>query len=227
MAAGGTLTVRITDLIGSEYTTNANYEGDLINAAINEIADMLPEDLLAKYSTIPAELTSNSGWLTEDKKVLQVTRIDADGVERTCKEVGRSEYTKASDSNSIYAATAYSPIYHESTSNDGAATLRIIPEPTGSQKGKIWYFSYATGDNSSISQTSVNTSLYMPSNVIHAIALKSCINILKAYISNQVQDEEDIEMMQMVQSQMQLLEKDFVSEMQRFKGEEETPPKGE
>ena len=49
MADGGTLIQRITDLIGSEYDTNAAYSGDLMNAAINEIADMISEDLLLKY----------------------------------------------------------------------------------------------------------------------------------------------------------------------------------
>ena len=56
----------------------------------------------------------------------------------------------------------------------------------------------------------------MPSNLIHAIALKSSVNILKAYISNQVQDEEDSEMVSMVNAQIQVLEKDFLSEMQRY-----------
>ena len=71
MAYGGALTVRITDLIGSEYTSNATNEGDLINAAINEIADMVPESLLLKYSRTPGVLTSNSEWLVEDRKILK------------------------------------------------------------------------------------------------------------------------------------------------------------
>ena len=52
MAQGGTIAQRITDLIGATYNTEAAYEGDLINAAINEIADMLPDDVLLKYSAV-------------------------------------------------------------------------------------------------------------------------------------------------------------------------------
>ena len=52
MADGGTITQRITDLIGSEHTTTAAYSGDLINAAMNEIADMLSVEELLKYSKI-------------------------------------------------------------------------------------------------------------------------------------------------------------------------------
>ena len=229
MAQGGTIAQRITDLIGSIYSTEAAYEGDLINAAINEIADMLPEDVLLKYSKTPGVLTSNSEWLVEDRKILKVVRIDADsnGIERQCTKVDRAFFGVAGDSGSLYKATAHSPIYHEDSANAGAATLKILPEPTGSQQGKIWYFSYVANgtDSTGITQATVNTSLYLPSNLIHAIALKSSINILKAYISNQVQDEEDIELMQMITSQMQLLEKDFTTEMQRYVSQEK--PEGE
>ncbi|QDP50928.1 MAG: hypothetical protein Tp132SUR00d2C45923861_24 [Prokaryotic dsDNA virus sp.] len=229
MAQGGTIAQRITDLIGSIYSTEAAYEGDLINAAINEIADMLPKDVLLKYSKTPGVLTSNSEWLVEDKKILKVVRVDADlnGIERQCKEVDRAFFGVAGDSGSLYKATAHSPIYHEDSANAGAATLKILPEPTGSQQGKIWYFSYVANgtDSTGITQATVNTSLYLPSNLIHAICLKSSVNILKAYISNQVQDEEDIELMQMIATQMQLLEKDFMTEMQRYVSQEK--PEGE
>ena len=45
-----TIGSRITDLIGSEYSTipSNSYE-DLIRASVNEIADMLPNELLLKY----------------------------------------------------------------------------------------------------------------------------------------------------------------------------------
>ena len=224
MGAGGGLNVRITDLIGSQYSSDALYAGDLINAAINEVADMLPIDLLLKYSRTPGLLTSNSEWLTEDRKILQVTRVDANsnGVERPCVEVNRAGFAAAGDSGSIYKATAHSPVFHHDTANDGAGTLKILPEPNDQgQTGKIWYFEYASANNTTRTQATLNTSLYMPSNAIHAIALKSSINILKAYISNQVQDEEDIEMLQMIEAQLQELQKDFLAEMQRFTGDQE------
>ena len=41
----------------------------------------------------------------------------------------------------------------------------------------------------------------------------------------QVQDEEDIELMQMISTQMQLLEKDFMTEMQRYLSQ--VKPEGE
>tara|TARA_R100000781_G_C4081476_1_gene127881 strand:- start:1937 stop:2635 length:699 start_codon:yes stop_codon:yes gene_type:complete len=218
---GSTIAERITDLIGAEYSTTPDLSyKDLINAAFNEVADMISEDLLLKYSKTPGVLESNSEWLVEDRKILKVTRIDSNssGIERECLYVDRDVFARAGDSNSIYYATAYSPIYHFDSANAGAATLKILPEPGATQKGKIWYFSYATDsiDLTGIASAALNTSYFLPSNLIHAIALKSSINILQAYISNQIQDEEDIEILQMVQSQIQGLEKSYQEEISRF-----------
>ena len=222
MADGGTIEHRIIDLIGSDYSTEAAYAGDLINAAINEISDMVSEEVLLKYSPSPTTVTSASGVSIEDKRILKVTRIDSDssGIERECTGLDRIEFATAQDSGSIHYATVHSPIY-KLHSDNAASTLVIFPNCDSSgQEGKIFYFPYiANGyDSTGITQATVNTTLFLPSTLIHAIALKSSINILKAYISNQVQDEEDIELMQMIQAQMGLLEKDFSTEIQRYTG---------
>ena len=235
MAQGGTLGQRITDLIGSDYSTEAAYAGDLINAAINEIADMLSEDLLLKYSPTPTSVTSSSGVNIEGKKVLKVTRVDADsgGIERECSPLDRVSFASARDANSIYKATEYSPVYRLDSYN-AATTVVIYPDCNNSgQEGNIWYFEYVTssspdGDITDLTESTLNTAVYLPNNLMHAIALKSSINILKAFISNQVQDEEDIELMQMIQSQMGVLEQDFQNEIQRYvPGRETTETGGE
>ena len=220
MADGGTIAQRITDLIGEEYSTNATYSGDLINAAINSVADLMSEDLLLKYSADPYNMTSSSGQAVEDVKLLKVTRIDANtnGIERECKFVDTVEFSEAGDDKSIYYATVYSPVY--TFDNDTAATtLKILPAPGPSgQAAKIWYFLYVADSvpTEGVTQATLNTSYFLPSTAIHAVVLKSCINILQSYISNQVQDEEDIELMQMIQAQLQGLQQDYTTEIQRF-----------
>ncbi len=226
MADGGTITQRITDLIGSEHTTTAAYSGDLINAAINEIADMLSDNLLLKYSPAPLSYTSGSGQSVTNKKVLQVTRVDADssGIERVCREVDRDGWSKGRDTNSIYLATNFSPICHVDV--DGVAgNLLIFPLCNASgQTGNVWYFPYiADGtDTTAMTAALLESSYYLPSQLIHAVALKASMNILLAYISEQVQEEEDIEIMQMIQNQLQLLEKSFITEMQRYTSKDDS-----
>ena len=226
MANNGTIAQRITDLIGSQYSTDAEYDGDLINAAINEIADMLPEDVLLKYSAVGVQQVAadvTNGYNIEDKKCLKVIRRDS-SIDRECIFLTLTEYQKAADNDSIYKATNYSTVYTIDYNNN-TPVLRIKPDCTDTDKGFIYCFSYASGDNATKTQSTINSDLNLPTNIIHAIALKSSVNILKAYISNQVQDEEDIELMQMITSQMQLLEKDFMTEMQRYAGQEK--PEGE
>jgi hypothetical protein len=221
MALGASIASRITDIIGSEYSTvpDLSYK-DLINSAFNEVVDMVSEDLLLKYSKTPGVLQSNSEWLVEDRKILKVTRVDSDtgGIERECNPVDRQTFAMAGDSGSIYYATVHSPIYHFDSENDGAATLKILPEPGSTQRGKIWYFSYATNstDLSAITYATLNTSHYLPGTLIHSIVLKSCINILNAYISNFIQDDEDTELAQLVGTQIQSLQTSFEKEMARF-----------
>ena len=226
MAQGGTIAQRITDLIGATYNTEAAYEGDLINAAINEIADMLPNDVLLKYSAVGVQQVAAdvaNGYNIEDKKCLKVIRRDG-SIDRECIFLTLTEYQKAADNDSIYKATSFSPVYTIDYNNN-TPILRIKPDCTDTDKGFIYCFSYASGDNTAKTQSTINSDLNLPTNIIHAIALKSSVNILKAYISNQVQDEEDIELMQMIATQMQLLEKDFMTEMQRYISQEK--PEGE
>ena len=217
---GATIAERIEDLIGADYATvpSLSYK-DLINAAFNEVADMLSVDILLKYSKTPGVLQSNSEWLVEDRKILKVTRVDADtnGVERECELVDRERFSEAGDSGSLYFATVYSPIYHLDSANAGAATLKILPEPGTTQKGRIWYFSYtSTEDLTGITAATLNTTYCLPSNLIHGIVLKACINILTSYISNQVQDEEDSEMLQLITQQLSGLQSSFQAEMTRY-----------
>ena len=224
MADGGTITQRITDLIGAQHTTDALYSGDLINAAINEIADMLPIDLLMKYSSSPTSVTSGTGASIEGKKVLQVTRVDSNsgGIERECKELSRVEYKRAQEIGSLSYATVRSPVYTIDSLNT-ASNLDIFPNCNNSgQEGNIWTFAYIADstDTTGMTAATLNSTYFLPSELIHAVTLKSCVNILKAYIGNQVQDEEDSELMQMIQAQTQLLEKDYLTEMQRFTGQE-------
>jgi hypothetical protein len=225
MAVNATIANRITDLIGSEYSTiPSNSYKDLINAAFNEVADAIKPELLLKYSAAPTTVTSSSGVSIEDKKILKVTRIDSNGgVERECKLLERTEFSIATDSASIHYATVYSPIYKLHTDN-AATTLVIFPNCDSSgQEGKIWYFSYALAstDLTGITTATLNTTHFMPSEIMHALVLKSCVNILQAYMSNQIQDEEDSEIVQLLQGQIMGLSKDYEQEISRFTSDQE------
>ena len=102
---------RITDLIGSDYNTiPSNSYIDLINAAINEIADMLPAELLLKYAVDPIDLSNSPDSWTYDgtaggpegKKILLILRRESSGgVRRECTPVSISDYYRAMDTHML------------------------------------------------------------------------------------------------------------------------------
>jgi len=222
-----TINQRIEELIGSDYAViPANSVNDLINAAVNEIADSLPPELLLKYVHYKAMVGASGLDATEEKKILLVTREIADaGTEvRECKAIPFFEFLRAQDSSSIYQATVESPVYTYDVTTAADPKLRIFPEPTTDQVGLVWYFTYIEGTNGNYaSATDING---LPNSCLQAVVLKACMNILQAYISDFVQDEEDNEMQTMITAQMQSLAQQYNMEMGRFM-EQDATPRGE
>jgi len=221
---------RITELIGSDYTTIAsNSYIDLFNAAISEVADMLPSDLLLKYAVDPINLSNSpDSWAhdgtaggPEGKKILLVLRKEsAGGIRRECNPVSIGDYYRAMDTGSLYLATKHTPIYAYVT-DGGNTNISLFPLPTADETAMIYYFAYPTADKTT--STSIEG---FPNEVEQALVLKACMNILQAYISEFVQEEEDEEMLRMITSQIQSLQAQYQQEMARFTDNEEQP-KGE
>ena len=224
MALNTAFNNRIEELIGSDYSTIAsNSYIDLFNAAIAEVADMLPSELLLKYAVDPINLNNSTPTWTsvEGKKVLLVTRLDASGgFNRECRPVSIQDFEKAKDSNSIYLATKYSPVYTYAT-DAGSTALTLYPTPTATETAKVYYFGYPSTD-----KTAAVSIDGFPNEVEQAVVLKACINILQTYISEFVQEDEDSELQQMITAQMQTLTAQFQSEMARFV-EPDATPRGE
>jgi hypothetical protein len=217
-----TIAERITDLIGSDYSTIAtNSSSDLIDAAINEVADMLPADLLLKYGGTPETLDASPSSIPaiENKKVLLVTRKDAgDGVFRECTPVSIQDFAKAKEADSIYLATKHTPVYYYNTTGSAGSTLEIYPTPTDTEVAIVYLYEYVSGFS-----TSGSTITDFPNQCIHAVVLKACINLLHAYISDFVQDEEDTELQGMINAQIQVLTAQFQNEIKRFVEPDGTP----
>ena len=119
-------------------------------------------DLKADVSAAGPRCSIGAEWLVEDRKILKVTRVDANssGVERECELLDVTEFSQAKDVNSINYATAYSPVYTFDDKNDGAASLSIFPTCNdGGQEGRIWYFTYALAstDLTGVTTATLNT----------------------------------------------------------------------
>jgi hypothetical protein len=217
------LNKRIEEMIGTDYTTIAATSYlDLFNAAVNEIADTIPSDVLLKYADNPADLdASPTTWTSiEGSKVLLVTRKDSAAIWRECKAVSLQDFEKTKDSKSIYFATEHSPVF-ALTTDAGATALEIAPIPTDAEPAKVYYYAY-----SRISDIATATIANFPPELEQAVVLKASINILNTYISDMVQDEEDSELQQMLTAQIGSLAQMYQQEMSRYI-DPEAPPIGE
>ena len=215
-----TFDARLVDLIG-DYAAkiNDNHEIDLLNAAIAEVADSVPPELLLKYAVTPQVLNNSTPTLTgadgpEGKKILLVTRLDGDGVDRNCDMVGIPMFSQAKDGDSVYEATSFSPVACHTTTG-GASSLELYPVPTASETAKVYYFTYPTTNQKEQTDTQLNAA-GIPFQLLHAIALRTAIAMLQAYISDAIQDDEDSEIVAMLGQQSISLTKLYGAEMQRF-----------
>jgi hypothetical protein len=212
-----TFDARLVDLIG-DYAAkiNDNHEIDLLNAAISEVADSVPPELLLKYAVGPILLDNGTPTWTsvEGKKILLVTRLDGDGVDRNCEMVGIPMFSQAKDTDSVYEATSYSPVACHTTAS-GASSLELYPVPTVSQTAKVYYFTYPVTNQKERTDTQLNAA-GIPFQLLHAIALRTAITMLQAYISDSIQDDEDAEIATMLGQQVISLSTQYGAEMQRF-----------
>lgn len=212
-----TFDARLVDLIGDYMSKlNDNHEIDLLNAAIAEVADSVPPELLLKYAVTPQVLSNSTPTWTgvEGNKILLVTRLDGDGVDRNCDMVGIPMFSQAKDGDSVYEATSFSPVACHTTTG-GASKLELYPVPTASETAKVYYFTYPTTNQKEQTDTQLNAS-GIPFQLLHAIALRTAIAMLQAYISDAIQDDEDSEIVAMLGQQSISLTKQYGAEMQRF-----------
>jgi len=212
-----TFDARLVDLIGDYMSKlNDNHEIDLLNAAIAEVIDSVPPELLLKYAVAPITLNnSTTTWVeVEGNKVLLVTRKDAGSVDRTCELVGIPAFSQAQDDDSIYKATSHTPVSCLTTA-EGTTVLDVKPITTDTETASIYYFTYPTTNQKERTDTQLNDA-GIPTQLFHAIALRTATTMLQAYLSDAIQDDEDQEIVAMLQAQIGSLASQYGAEMLRF-----------
>lgn len=206
---------RVESLIGDTGITS---EDAHFAAAINEVMDLLPKDLLMKYapsfSTLDDSTPTYGG--VEGKKILGVTRLDsAEGTERKVTPIELEKFSLAKDSDSLYEATKFSPVYALDV-DGGSTTLKMYPEPTADETAKVYYLEYETESSADLSDDTALADF--PTTAEYAVVIKTAINLLMTKISDAVQDDEDQEIQTMLQGQLAQLQEMFKAEMSRLSG---------
>tara|TARA_R100001594_G_scaffold147417_1_gene200364 strand:- start:287 stop:982 length:696 start_codon:yes stop_codon:yes gene_type:complete len=219
-----TLAQRIKDFIGFDYTSDAgnmHSEIEAIETACAEVIDSLPDSLLLANAEKPASIihgTADSSFNSEGKKVLRVLRKDDRGYNRVCEEVDIDTFNEMQDEDSIYFPTQHSPIYTLDAAT-GTTKLKIRPSVRTdliNYAGTVYSIAYPIAADFSSALDTLTSIPGLPNEAEHAAALKASIYILQTLVSDAVQDEEDDEMLNMLQTQLQSLTVMYTTELQRL-----------
>ena len=203
---------RIKDFVGDEVTDIEGYK-DIINAAFNHVADLIPVTSeiwtgapRAFFATFIAAFINVSRY-----KVIAITRKDSNGIERVCKEVTFEYLQRGEDTTSIYynAGSYRNPIY--SFNPAGMLTVKpVADDPT--LDVLVYYYIYLT--NEDITGEVDGSSFYFPEGALYLAILKAASNLLQAMVSQAVQEEEDNELLGLLNGQMASIDKSMQVELQ-------------
>lgn len=218
--SNSTIAGRIKNLTGSDMTTTlVSSWNDLVNAGFNAIADLIPVTS-ELWSTAKLSKTTTPDAPLDNKKVIMVLRKDdsSGDSERRCREISYDEYLKGQSPSSIFylAKGRHLPAY----SMGPGGKIQFAP-PIDSDTVKIYYFQYITGDISGLygfggTEAVDGTGIGFPQEAETAGCLAASINLLQARMSFAAQDDEDLELMQLLQGQIALLDKQLQGEAQRL-----------
>ena len=203
---------KVQDMVGSTYSVTT--EDELFEAAVHEIADILPTEFLLKNVTTPINITTSAGTDVKESKVLFVERgsVPADLIEY-------SEFLiHTGFSGSIYELETNSwPAYYVEPTGDGTAMLKVLPTPTVAASANVYIYSYPT----SLDLSSDNTISNFPTRAYQAVVYKTALLILGTLIKDASVNEEDPELLAMYQQQKVSLEEAYTKELMTLGGMEE------
>lgn len=215
MAAGQTFKVLIEQYVGE--TDDDTALNSFLTATANEVQDALDkEEKLAISKSVEITSSNATSFDTRDKKILQVLK-DADlgspdNVYVMAQKVNITMQGKVNNANSIYAAEEYTPYWYIEQSGTGAERLRIVPTPTDSKKGKVYYL-----DRPDVSHSaSAFTSGQLSNNALTAVILGASIRWLERKLSEVILDDGDGEVAQALTANIDILSKQYSGEMQRL-----------
>lgn len=227
---------RIEELIGTEMAEIASSGTNAIfDNAVRSVCGALRMQFIYEQGGQKPEELGVASYTVTDKLVVHVERDDGN-VLRACTPVDAGQFRVSSDANSIYKATTFTPVYSLINSNaGGVATLGIYPAPTVSQKAYIHHVDFAAiaSDEEPMDGDQVldalglyaSTLAGVPITANQAIIYKAASDYLLAYLNEAIQEDEDAEITQLINSQISVLKSSYMEELQRLGTEVSTEVK--
>lgn len=257
-----TIKSRVQQVLGegsaSTSLSSLNSPEKVFEEAIWRMANALPARLLMSYKlpippTDPANLSTD---VNDDEapsevdilntRVLMVMRTKAvhvmvDGaiseekyLVRKCKDISFESSFQALDSDSIYFATDYSPVYYLAPGESNKLVLKTAPATTGftatagnttlpNNSSGLQVYKYARqiiSDDDSATDWDAITSFYqIPFEAEPIVVRGIALQVLDEYIAKSSFKDEDQEVMGLLVQQKQLLDQEIKSMLDQLKAE--------
>ena len=233
---------RIIDYIGDVVTDyNENGLADVFDTTLREVLTILPAELVisrGNYSVANGNkivLVTNAGTSLVGGIFIRAHKIyTTSAIPKVARMVGFAEFAAAGDANSIYAASEEDPVCNI----DELQLLKFLPTTAAAETepvvpvntAHIYVFDADYNESTETSPVAgeigldgeyglglyARTIIGYPIEAHEALILKVCLNYLAAYVGEAVQEDEDGETLNLVNTQMKFLEAKLGQELIRL-----------
>jgi hypothetical protein len=166
----------------------------------NRILQMRPQDieLFARTTTSDSQSVNVGG-----ARIISVMReanedgsSDGSTAWRSCRKVPSSLQSRVVDSNSLYFASIFNPVY----TLQNNSLVHVYPTPSSNNGIKVTHVNKSpVNGNGDALLHSHDDILYFPEDKVYLVVLYAAIASLEAKLGEYVIDEEDIELTQAIQ----------------------------
>ena len=203
--------------IGTTPTTGelTEFLKDGVNDVTNRSLAVRPQDI-EDFQRESAITDSNSGLYLGGARIISVMReAGADGssdnstVWRQCRKVPASMQSRVVDTESLNFASIYNPVYII----DDNGRINVYPSPSSNNGYRVFYVNNVpTDETNSASLTLAHSDIkYFPDDKVYLVVIYAAIKALEAKMAEYTIDEEDIELVTAVSSNLATLKQQYES----------------
>jgi len=269
MALTTTIKARVLSALGednSDYLDQISAPEELFNEALWDIAGVVPSRYLLTQieqpvdpeNMIMGQQTNGYNFNIEDKLVLLITRTEPDhtltmggdvpdiDVERyitkPCKNIPFEDSHKATDVNSMFYATKFSPIYTVKNVG-GASTIFVYPEtsgsftagngpytdgnilPLGTSTYTVFAYSRETimetggGTETDSAWDTMTEFKNIPRDIEDIVIKRIALKVIELKLSDMATQEEDTELFTLLTQNKALLEESLTQSIEKLRSE--------
>ena len=161
----------------------------------NRIIELRPQDIV-NFSRESTEQTSNESLDLNGAKIISVVReADVNNDWRDCRAILPSMQSRVVDSDSLYFASVYNPVY--TILEQGQISVFPTPDTGGSKSFKVFYVNNVPQDKGGAALLHSHSDIgYFMDDRVYLVVLYASIASLEAKLGEYTIDEEDIELVQ-------------------------------